>query len=81
MTMQSKKLYRVVVAISEKRNDAGEIEREFKVVYDGHEQTTASEVKPVNIIRRPKMAEELGGIPAEEVQISVSEVALGFPFR
>ena len=78
---ESKKLYRVVVAIAEKRDaETSEIIRDLDVIYDETETTTASKVKPVNIIRRSELAEKLAGIPAEEVLVSVEEVALSCPF-
>jgi len=79
--MESKSIYRVVVAVAEKRNDEGEITREFEVIYDDSEVTTASKVKPVNIIRRTEIAEKLAGIPAEEVLVSVSGVTMSAPFQ
>ena len=76
----SKKLYRVVVAIAEKRDDEGKKTRDLKVVYDETEIATASEVKPTNIIRRDDIAEATKGIPAEEILVGVQEVALEAPF-
>ena len=77
--MRNLHLYRVVVAIAEKSED-GEVNRELKVIHDVVELNTPSAVKPINIVRRSSLAEDLAGIPSEEILTSVVEVKLTCPF-
>ena len=77
--MRNLHLYRVTVAIAEKYED-GEIVQELDVFYDKTESATESDVKPYNIVRRPKLAEKLAGIPSEEILTSVVKVKLACPF-
>ena len=76
------KLYEVGVAVAEKYDDEGkELVEQFRIAVPVHFETkTPSEVLPVNIIRRPDVAEVIAGVPAERLRIVVREVSLQSPF-